>query len=69
MKLADMVQVALAEESKVAKELSMEKITTETAAKVANGKREDFAADIEKLDLHLCDVMKQIGGQYEAIVR
>jgi len=67
-KLAEMTQVALSEELKLAKELSMEKTTTEAAANVANGKPEDSAADIEKLDRHLSDVMKQIGGQYEAIV-
>jgi len=66
--LADMTAVALSEEIKLTKELSMEKITTETAAKVAKGKAEDSAKDIDRLNRHLADVMKQIGGQYEAIV-
>ncbi|MFZ0928624.1 MAG: cache domain-containing protein, partial [Syntrophobacteraceae bacterium] len=67
-KLADMTTVALSEEIKLTKELSMEKITSETAAKVAKGKAEDSATDIDRLNRHLSDVMKQIGGQYEAIV-
>ncbi len=37
VKLADMTGVALSEEMKLAKELSLEKLTTETAAKVARG--------------------------------
>jgi methyl-accepting chemotaxis protein len=68
VKLADMTGVALSGEIKLTKELSMEKITTETAAKVAKGKAEDSATDIDRLNRHLSDVMKQIGGQYEAIV-
>ena len=66
-KLADMTEVALSEEIKLTKALSMEKITTETAAKVSKGRTEDFATDIETLNRHLSDVMKQIGGQYEEI--
>ena len=41
-KLADMTGVALSEEMKLAKELSLEKITTETAAKVARGQAGRF---------------------------
>ncbi len=67
-KLADMTQIALSEEIKLTKELSMEKIATETTARVARGKAEDSATDIDRLTRHLSDVMKQIGGQYEAIV-
>lgn len=68
IKLADTVQVALAEELKLTKELSTEKITTETAAEVAIGKPENSAADIEKLDRHLSEVIKKIGSEYEAII-
>ncbi|MGA2936512.1 MAG: methyl-accepting chemotaxis protein [Syntrophobacteraceae bacterium] len=68
VKLADMTEVALSEEIKLTKELSMEKTTTETAAKVAKGKAEDSATDIDRLNRHLSDVMKQIGGQYETII-
>ncbi len=67
-KLVDTTGVALSEEIKLTKELSMEKITTETAARVARGTSEGSATDIDRLNRHLSDVMKQIGGQYEAIV-
>ena len=67
-KLADMTQVALSEELKVIKELSMEKITTETAAQVAKGKAEDSTTNIDRLNRHLSKIMKQIGDQYEAII-
>ena len=67
-KLADMTQVALSEELKLVKELALERITAETAAKVAKGKAEDSAADIEKLNRHLANVMKQIGSDYETII-
>ncbi len=68
VKLADMTGVALSEEMKLAKELSLEKLTTETAAKVARGQAGDSATEIDKLSRHLSDVMKQIGSEYEAIV-
>ncbi|MFZ0929816.1 MAG: methyl-accepting chemotaxis protein [Syntrophobacteraceae bacterium] len=68
VKLADMVQMSLSEELKLAKELSLENVTTETTAKVAKSKPEDCAADIDKLNRHLSNVMKQIGSQYETIV-
>ena len=68
VKLADMTQVALSTELKLVRELSLERITTETAAKVAKGKSEDSAVDIEKLNRHLSNVMKQIGSDYETII-
>jgi methyl-accepting chemotaxis protein len=68
MKLADMTQVALSGELKQVKELSLEKTTAETAAKVAKSKPEESAADIDKLNRHLSNVMKQIGSDYEAII-
>ena len=67
-KLADMTEVALSEELKMAKELSLEKTTAETGAKVAKSKPEDSAADIEKLNRHLSNIMKQIGSEYETIM-
>ena len=68
VKLADMVQVALTEELKMTKQLSIEKITIETAAKVSRGRSEEAATDVENLERHLSNVMKQIGGDYEAVV-
>ena len=68
VKLADMTQVALSEELKLVKELSLERLTVETAAKVAKSKTEDLAAEIERLNGHLSEVMKQIGSEFEHIV-
>jgi methyl-accepting chemotaxis protein len=67
-KLADMTQVAVANEFKLVKELALEKTTVEVAAEVAKSKREDSATGIERLDRHLSNVMKQIGTEYEAFI-
>ncbi len=68
VKLADMTQVALTEEMNLVKGLSLEKTTTETAAGVAKNKSESAAEDIEKLNRHLSNVMKQVGSGYETIL-
>ena len=57
-KLADMAQVALSRDLKLAKELSLEKTTIETAVKVAKNKTEESAAEIERLNRHLSNIMK-----------
>ena len=67
-KLAEMTQVAVSEELRVVKELALEERTVETTAKVAQGKAEEAATDIERLNRHLANVMKQIGSDYEHIV-
>ena len=67
-KLADMTQVAMAEELRVAKALALEETTAEIVARVAKGKAEESATDIERLNRHLASVMKQIGGEYESII-
>ena len=66
-KLADLTQAAMSEELKTAKGLALEPFTIETAAKVAKGKAEEAATDIERLNRHLANLMKQIGGEYELI--
>jgi methyl-accepting chemotaxis protein len=68
VKLAEMTQVALSNELKMAKELATEKTVAETAARVAWSKGEDSATEIEKLNQHLANVMKQVGSEYEAII-
>jgi methyl-accepting chemotaxis protein len=67
-KLADMAQVALSRDLKLAKELSLEKTTTETAVKVTKNKTEESATEIERLNRHLSNIMKQIGSDYETII-
>ncbi len=68
VELADMTQTALSREIKIVSELSLEQTIVETAAKVAGGKAEDAATDIEKVDRHLSRVMKKIGGDYESVI-
>ncbi|MHC1729636.1 MAG: methyl-accepting chemotaxis protein [Syntrophobacteraceae bacterium] len=68
VKLADMTQVALEGELNQVKALSLEKNTIETTARVSTGKTEDHAKDIERMNLHLAGLMKEIGGNYESIV-
>ncbi|MGV8073849.1 MAG: methyl-accepting chemotaxis protein [Syntrophobacteraceae bacterium] len=67
-KLADLTQVALSEELKLAKGLSLEKITTSTAAKIAENGSEASTQDMEELNRRLADLMKQIGNEYEGII-
>ena len=66
--VAEISQVAISEELRVAKSLALDDITTEIVAKVGKGKVEDAAGDVERLNRHLANVMKQIGSEYESIV-
>jgi len=68
VKLADMTQVAMSEEIKLVKALSLERTVAETAARMARHKPEELAADLAGLSGHLADVMKQIGSDYEGII-
>jgi len=68
VKLADMTQVAMSEEIKLVKALSLERTVAETAARMASHKPEELAADLAGLSGHLADVMKQIGSDYEGII-
>lgn len=67
-KLAEMTQVAVSQELRVVKELALEENTVKTAAKIARGKAEEAAADIEGLNRHLANVKKEIGGDFEHVV-
>jgi len=66
-KLADLTQATMSEELKTAKGLALEPFTIETAAKVAKGNAQEAASDIERLNRHLTNLMKQVGSEYELI--
>ena len=68
VKLAELTQVALAEELKLVKELALEKATAEAAARVSKGQTEAAEGHVAELNRHLANVMKQVGSEYEAII-
>lgn len=67
-KLADMTQVAMSEQLRTSKSLALDHTVLDTVVKVGKGKSEESATDIEGLNKHLQNAMKQIGSEYETII-
>lgn len=67
-KLAEMTNVALAEEVKLTKALSLEYLVMKTAEEVAAKGKENAQQDVDALNRHLNSLMKQVGSEYEGIV-
>jgi len=66
--LADMVDLVLYEELKLAKDLSVGLTTVQTVQKVAEVGKDAAAPEIAKLDQKLTEAMKQFGKDYEVLI-
>ncbi len=66
--LSDLAQLAVKEELKVVKQLSVEDTLVETASLMAKESKEDLSSHVDKLSKHLSNVMKAVGEDYETLV-
>jgi methyl-accepting chemotaxis protein len=65
--LSDMVQLVLAEETKLVKELSVADDAVTAASEVSRSGIQSAASEIDKVSRNLSKVMSQIGDDYETI--